>query len=250
MAVFALWSAPRARSTAFFRSMAERGDMTMLHEPFCNLRDYGETDAGARTFDSSLSLLAWLRDETRDMRVFLKDHPPTAFVRDVLADRRFLAAARHAFLIRRPEEIAASSYALWPGMNIDSIGLERLCEVQAAVREAGGDASVVIDSDDLVARPAATMAAYCAAVGLPFNPTALTWAPGERPEWRRSARWHADVSASSGFQRRERVYRDTVANCPGLARFAAHHQPFYEQLHAQRLDVTPWQHPDGPSPVG
>jgi hypothetical protein len=77
--------------------MAERGDMTVLHEPFCNLRDYGETDAGARTFDSPLSLLAWLRDETNDMRVFLKDHPPTAYVLDVLADRRFLAEARHAF---------------------------------------------------------------------------------------------------------------------------------------------------------
>jgi Sulfotransferase domain len=241
MAVFALWSAPRARSTAFFRSMVERGDMTVLHEPFCNLRDYGETDAGARTFDSPLSLLAWLRDETHDMRVFLKDHPPTAYVREVLADRRFLAEARHAFLIRRPEEIAASSYALSPRMNVSSIGLERLCEVQAAVREAGGDASVVIDSDDLVARPEATMAAYCAAVGLPFSPRALTWEPGERPEWRRSARWHVDVSASSGFQRREHVYRDTVENCPDLARFAAHHQPFYEQLYAQRLDVTPWQ---------
>ena len=215
--------------------------MTVLHEPFCNLRDYGETDAGARTFDSPLSLLAWLRDETHDMRVFLKDHPPTAYVREVLADRRFLAGARHAFLIRRPEEIPASSYALSPRMNVSSIGLERLCEVQAAVREAGGDASVVIDSDDLVARPEATMAAYCAAVGLPFNPRALTWEPGERPEWRRSARWHMDVSASSGFQRREHVYRDTVENCPDLARFAAHHQPFYEQLYAQRLDVTPWQ---------
>src|SRR6516164_9581875 len=95
MTVFALWSAPRARSTAFFRSMAERGDMTVLHEPFCNLRDYGETDAGGRTFDSPLSLLAWLRDETQDMRVFLKDHPPAAYVREVLADRRFLAEARH-----------------------------------------------------------------------------------------------------------------------------------------------------------
>ncbi|HEX5296624.1 MAG TPA: hypothetical protein VFW50_06530, partial [Streptosporangiaceae bacterium] len=37
------------------------------------------------------------------MRVFLKDHPQTSCVRDVLADRRFLAQARHAFLIRRPE---------------------------------------------------------------------------------------------------------------------------------------------------
>jgi hypothetical protein len=62
-----------------------------------------------------------------NMRVFLKDRPPTAYVRDVLADRRFLAEARHAFLIRRPEEIAASNYALHPGMNINSIGLERLC---------------------------------------------------------------------------------------------------------------------------
>ena len=92
------------------------------------------------------------------MRVFLKDHPPAAYVRDVLADRRFLAEARHAFLIHRPEEIAASSYAPHPGMNIIAIGLERLCEVQAAIRDAGGDSSVVIDSDDLVARPEGTAA--------------------------------------------------------------------------------------------
>ena len=85
------------------------------------------------------------------------------------------------------------------------------------------------------------MAAYCAAVGLSFDPRALTWEPGERPEWRRSARWHMDVSASSGFERHQHVYAHTVENSPDLARFAAHHQPFYEQLHAQRLDVTPWE---------
>jgi len=221
--------------------MLERGDMTVLHEPFCNLRDHGETDAGTRTFDSALSLLAWLRNETQNMNVFLKDHPPTAYVQDILADRRFLAEAQHGFLIRRPEEIAASCYALDPGMTIQSIGLERLCEVQGAVRDAGGNATVVIDSDDLVARPGATMAAYCAAVGLPFTARALTWEPGERPEWRRSARWHVEVSASSGFDKREGVYRDTVENSPDLANFAAHHRPFYEQLYAQRLDVTPWE---------
>jgi hypothetical protein len=238
MAVFALWSAPRARSTAFFRSMAERGDMTVLHEPFSNLRDYGETDVGARTFDSPVSLLGWLRDETRNVSVFLKD-TTDHHLRDVLAGRRFLAEARHAFLIRRPEEIAASYHALFPAMSINAIGLEKLCELQAAVRDAGGNPSVVIDSDDLVARPEATMAAYCAAVGLPFIPRALAWEAGERSEWRRSARWHADASASSGFGRHERVYPHTVENSAELARFAAHHRPFYEQLYAQRLDVTP-----------
>jgi hypothetical protein len=220
--------------------MVERGDMTVLHEPFCKLKDFGETEAAGRTFDSPLSLLAWLRDGTHNMHVFVKDHPPLE-VHEVLADRRFLAEARHAFLIRRPEEIAASGYALGPGMNIDAIGLENLCNVQDAVRDAGGDASLVIDSDDLVARPAATMAAYCAAVGLPFMPAALTWEPGERPEWRQYARWHVDASASSGFERHDHVYQHTVENSPELARFAAHHRPFYERLYAQRLDVTPWE---------
>jgi hypothetical protein len=171
----------------------------------------------------------------------LKDHPPTARVRDLLGDGRFLAETRHAFLIRRPEEIAASSYGVDSRLQVNSIGLEMLCEMQAAVREAGGDASVVIDSDDLVTRPDATMSAYCAAVGLPFIPRALTWQPGERSEWRRYARWHLDASASSGFERRERGYPHTVENDAKLAQFAAHHRPFYEQLYAQRLDVTPWE---------
>jgi hypothetical protein len=221
--------------------MVERGDMTvLLHEPFCKLKDFGETAAGPHSFDSPLSLLAWLREDTHDMRVFLKDHAPT-YYREVVADKRFLAEAQHAFLIRRPEEIAASCYALSPGMDIESIGLERLCEAQAAVRDAGGNASVVIDSDDLVARPEATMAAYCATVGLPFIPQALTWEPGERPEWRQYARWHVEVSASSGFERRERVYPHTVENSAELAWLAAYHRPFYEQLYAQRLDVRPWE---------
>jgi hypothetical protein len=90
-----------------------------------------------------------------------------------------------------------------------------------------------------VARPAATMAAYCAAVGLPFNSRALTWEPDEHAEWQRSAGWHTDASSSSGFERRERTYLYTVENSEKLARYAAHHRPFYEQLHAQRMNVTP-----------
>ena len=181
MAVFALWSAPRARSTAFFRSIVERGDMTVLHEPFGNLKNYGETDAEGRMFRSPVSLLTWLRDESRGRGVFFKDTMDHQYD-EVLADRHFLAKARHSFLIRRPEEIAASYYALFPPMTINAIGMERLCEMQAAISGAGGKPPIVIDSDDLVARPAATMAAYCAAMGLPFNPRALTWQRGEQAQ--------------------------------------------------------------------
>lgn len=239
MAVFALWSAPRSRSTAFFRSMLQRGDVLALHEPFCNVILFGETDGpGGRTFRSAGALLAWLRGQTEGTGagVFFKDttdfrHP------EVLADRRFLADAHHAFLIRSPEEIAASYYALYPDMSMKAVGLESMHELYGAVRDAGGQA-VVLDSDDLAARPEATMKAYCAAAGLPFLPEALTWEPGDRPEWRRSARWHTDASASSGFQsRRERGYARTVENSEHLAGFAARHRPFYEALFAERLVV-------------
>jgi Sulfotransferase domain len=220
--------------------MVERGDVLALHEPFWNLLAFGEADVDGRAFRAPASLLTWLRDETHDVNVFLKDTTDHRY-EVVLADGRFLAVARHAFLIRRPEEIAASYYALWPDMRIEEVGLEALHELHAAVRDAGGHPPVVIDSDDLVARPEATMAAYCAAVELPFIPEALTWAPGERPEWRRSARWHLDVSASSGFEQRERTYERTVDTSDELARFAAYHRPFYEQLHAQRLNVAAWE---------
>ena len=122
-------------------------------------------------------------------------------------------------------------------MSINAIGLEAMYELYAAVRDAGGN-PVVIDSDDLVVRPETTMAAYCAAVGLPFIPEALSWESGDQPEWRRTARWHTDVSASTGFDgQSDRVYARTVDNDAELARFAAHHRPFYEKLHAERLEI-------------
>ena len=225
--------------------MAERGDLTVLHEPFSNLQDYDETDGGGRTFSSPAALLAWPRDQAHHRELFLKDTMDRQH-EEVLADRRFLAGARHAFLIRHPEEIAASYYALFPPMTINAIGMERLCEMQTAIASAGGTPPVVIDSDDLVTRPAATIAAYCAAVGLPFSLRALTWEQGEQPEWRRSARWHADASNSSGFERRERQYPHTVGNSEKLAEYAAYHRPFYEQLYAQRMDVSPWDRTTGP----
>src|SRR4051794_33290116 len=239
MPVFALWSTPRARSTAFFRSMLERGDLLALHEPIEGLIYFGSTEVEGRTFETPMSFLAWLLDQTDHAGVFLKETTNRLVLEAVLADRRFLAGARHAFLIRRPEEIAPSIYALAPEMRIDSIGLEAVHTLHAAVRDAGGHRPVIIDSDDLVARPGATMAAYCSAVGLPFIPEALTWAPGDRAEWARSARWHVDVSATSGFERRHNRYPHTVDNSAELARLAAHHRPFYEDLYAQRLKVRP-----------
>ncbi len=116
--------------------MAKRGDLTVLHEPFGNLKNYGETDVAGQTLDSPAALIAWLR-EAQGSSVFLKDTMDHQYD-DVLADRRFLAETRHAFLIRRPDEIAASYYARFPPMTINAIGMDRLCEMQAAMAEPEG----------------------------------------------------------------------------------------------------------------
>ena len=71
--------------------------MTVLHEPFGNLKNYGETDAEGRMFRSPVSLLTWLRDESRGRGVFFKDTMDHQYD-EVLADRHFLAEARHSFL--------------------------------------------------------------------------------------------------------------------------------------------------------
>jgi hypothetical protein len=105
------------------------------------------------------------------------------------------------------------------------------------VQSAGGHPPVVIDSQDLVADPAATMAAYCAAVELPFIADALSWRPGERSEWARSSRWHEDAAASRGFEAPARPDRHGLATHPEVIRFTEHHIPFYEELRRHRLHI-------------
>lgn len=94
---------------------------------------------------------------------------------------------------------------------------------------------MVVDSEDLVARPAATVKAYSERVGIVFRPEALTWQPADRPEWEPSRRWHADVAASTGFTSVAGRPGTDIAGHPVLSRYLAYHLPFYEELHARRL---------------
>jgi len=248
-----MWSGPRTVSTALMRAWENRPDTVVADEPLyafyldrTGIAHPGREQVIASQPTSWEAVISQLTTASpaAGRTVFYAKHMTHHLLPEV--NRDALAPLRHAFLIRHPEEIAASYYALFPPMTINAIGMERLCEMQTAITSAGGTPPVVIDSDDLVTRPAATIAAYCAAVGLPFSPRALTWEQGEQPQWRRSARWHADASNSSGFERRERQYQRTVENSEELAQYAAHHRPFYEQLYAQRMDVSPWDRTTGP----
>lgn len=233
--ILALWSAPRCRSTAFLRMMGERGDFQVLHEPFSHVADFGATRVGDRRVGTEAELIAALRALSASGPVFFKDttdfHYPV-----LLADREFLAEVRHTFIIRHPREAIASHFALNPGLGRDEIGFARLAEIFDAVVAAGGE-PVVVDSDDLVENPEGTVRRYCAEVGIPFRPEALSWGPGMREEWAGTSRWHESTSRTSGFSRTATAYARTTDNDPVLAGYLRHHLPFYERLRAHRLAV-------------
>lgn len=234
--IIALWAAPRSRSTALFRSMVEHGGLLALHEPFCNVSDYGSTTVGSREVHTHGDLIAAIRELSATGTVFFKDTTDLRYDA-VLADRRFLAEVRHTFLIRRPDEIAASFYALKPDMVRSDIGLEGLYEMYQAVLEAGGQAPVVLDAADMVSAPSDMLREYCDRVGIAYRASAATWSSGDRSEWARSARWHTAVSESTGFTATPTAYTDTVDNNETLAAFSKHHEPFYQLLAANRLVV-------------
>ncbi|MFR9673251.1 sulfotransferase family protein [Streptomyces sp. TR06-5] len=232
--VLALWSAPRCRSTAFARMMAERGDRTVVHEPFSQVVDFGEAKVGDGVAHSERDVLAGLRALAAERPVFFKDTTDFHFPA-LLADREFLAAATHTFIIRHPAEAIASHHALNPNLGRDEIGFARLHEIFEAVRDVTGTPPVVVDSDDLLDRPVDTVRAYCEAVGIPFLPEALNWSPGMRPEWRATSRWHESTSATAGFGRRTPGRSSTVDADPRLRAHRDHHLPYYEKLRAAAL---------------
>jgi hypothetical protein len=232
--VLALWSAPRCRSTAFARMMAERHDRVVVHEPFSQVVDFGEVKIGDRVAHTEHDVLAMLRAIAAEKPVFFKDTTDFRYPA-LLADQAFLTAATHTFIIRHPAEAIASHHVLTPNLGRDEIGFAWLHEIFTAVRAATGTTPVVIDSDDLLDRPADTVRAYCSAVGIPFLPDALSWQPGMRSEWQATSRWHESTSTTSGFTRGAGGEAEAVAANPVLQAYLDYHLPYYGQLRAAAL---------------
>jgi hypothetical protein len=232
--VIAMWAHSRSASTAFLRMMIERGDLFVIHEPFLALTEEGTVllpaPAGGtmaarseREFLSCLAELSSVRPvfvkEVLDYRYgYLLDHPDE------------IAWMTHTFLVRDPRQAISSHYAVKPTVTCPEIGYERLHELFELIGSVTGHTPLVIRAEQLLAEPATVVAGYCAAVGLTFLPDALTWAPGDRPEWHRHRTWHLDTIRSAGFANSESSYPVTVDNNATLRAFYDHHYPFYQRI--------------------
>ena len=215
--------------------MIERGDFTVVHEPFSYLAEFGEVELPGRRVTSAPDLLTGLRELAAERPVFVKETTGKRYP-EVLCDREFLAQdAVHTFLIRHPRETIASRHQLDPGAAIGKIGFESQFEVFTEVARLTGRDPVVIDSADLVSRPAAIVRAYCEAAGISYRPEALSWASGDRAEWELSKGWHAEAATSTGFARVGREPAVDVERDPVLRGYLEYHLPFYQELYSRRL---------------
>jgi hypothetical protein len=232
--LIALWGPPRSRSTVILRMMLQRGDLTVVHEPFSNLAVLGYFRVGDEQADSYDDLVTLLCRESRRIPVFFKDTTEYRYP-EVLEDQRILTGATNTFIIREPAEAIASHYAINHDLTVAEVGYEHLFETFTAARDATGTTPTVIDAADLVADPSGIVSAYCARIGLSFWPRMLSWEPGERTEWSRTARWHRDVSESCQVTPTASQYAVRVDNDERLAAMYRHHLPFYEELRRHRI---------------
>jgi len=235
--IIAMWSHPRSMSTALERVMRERGDLTVLHEPF--MYDY-YLRPGNRTFEhfepepgdptDYAGIRDMILDHSRKRPVFFKDM--AYYVQDALPDDpEFMAAMSHAILIRDPAESILSYQRKDPGFTCEEVGHEALWRLYEGLR-AAGSIPVVIRSAALRTDPVGQMARYWQAVGLEDRPEALSW-DNEVPEgWKSVEAWHSEVLSSSGIKPAEdRDYRTELAALGApFTEYDAHHRPFYDLL--------------------
>jgi hypothetical protein len=205
--IIALWAVPRSVSTPFERMFAERGDTTVVHEPFTECFYFSDARASARYgdapefagYDGPRAVEEIRRAAGR--LVFVKD---LAFQAAPYVPRRFLGSITNTFIVRHPLVVLASLRELKPDFTEAELGFLPLLELWTAASDLGGGPPVVVEGDAFRAEPARVARAYCERVGIEFDPTMLTWADGRIRPWlpherESQAKWHATLERSRGI---------------------------------------------------
>lgn len=230
-----MWSGPRNISTAMMRAWENRADTAVMDEPFyaAFLAETGK----AHPMRAAV-LAAHETDWEAAARACEAEGPPILYQKHITthmvarAPTAWMAACRHAFLIRPPEAVVPSFLAGWPDAGAEDLGFARQAALFERVADREGRAPPVIAAGTVLDGPEAALRALCAALGVAFDPAMLAWPPGRRATdgvW--GAHWYKGVEASTGFARPDRAphpepdarARAMIAACrPHYERLAAH----------------------------
>ncbi|PWE28093.1 sulfotransferase family protein [Pararhodobacter marinus] len=201
----AMWSGPRNLSTAMMYAFAARGDCTVSDEPFyaaylakTGLEHPMRAEVMASQHQDPAQVARDLQAET-DQPLWYQKHMTQHMLDGVPLD--WMAACRHAFLIRHPARVVASYLQKRERPDLAELGFQRQVELFDRVAQQTGTAPPVLDSTALRADPEGRLRALCAALGIGWRPQMLHWSAGPKAYdgvW--AAHWYNAVHRSTGFE--------------------------------------------------
>lgn len=236
----AMWSGPRNISTAMMRSFGARPDTAVVDEPF-----YAAYLARTGIIHPmNAEVLASQPNDWRDVvqsllgpvpgnkAVYYQKH----MTHHMLASfgREWIGAMRNAFLIRDPAVVLASYVQKRDAVTLADIGIVQQRELFDREADRLGAAPPVIESVDVLADPAGTLARLCDALDIDYTDAMLSWPAGRRDTdgvW--APAWYNKVEQSTGFDPPRAQPKITLPD--ELRRIADVAWPYYEALAARRL---------------
>ena len=239
MTILAMWSGPRNISTAMMYSFGNRKDCTAWDEPFYgfSLKNHGN-DHPMRDEIMTANETDWDRLVTActtpaQTPLFYQKHMTHHMLPG--QDRKWISGLTNAFLIRKPEQVLASYTQKWADVTLRDIGFVEQAEIFDLVAQKTGSAPAVIDGQDVLAAPEATLRKLCAACKIEFDSAMLSWPSGPKSfdgVW--APHWYNAVWQSTGFA--AQASRD-INLAPALQRIADQAQPYYEKLKAHAISA-------------
>jgi hypothetical protein len=233
----AMWSGPRNISTALMRSFGARSDTLVVDEP---LYAFYLTATGL-DHPGRAEILASQPTRWEDVAAALTGPVPGGagvYYQKHMAHhllpavgRDWLGRLRHAYLVRDPAHVVASYAKVRGEPTLTDLGYVQQVEL---FRAFGGP---VVDAADVLRDPAGVLSGLCAALGIAYQPAMLSWPAGRRDTdgvWARH--WYAAVERSTGFGRSDPRPAEVPSTLRWLVDAA---RPYYDELAAHRLRVTP-----------
>jgi hypothetical protein len=203
----AMWSGPRNISTAMMRSWGNRNDTVVCDEPLYAhyLKVTGRVHPGADEVIAAGpvdlgQIISWLTGPVPGGKpIFYQKHMTHHLLPQI--DRTWLRNLTNCFLIRDPREMITSFIKHVPDATLPDTGYTQQVELFNLVREWTGRIPPVIDSRDVLNEPRRTLGLLCKSLGVDFQETMLSWAPGLRDTdgiWAKY--WYKEVETTTTFK--------------------------------------------------
>jgi hypothetical protein len=216
-----MWSGPRNISTAMMRAWGNRDDTIVIDEPFYAyyLKVTGIAHPGADEVIAT-GETDWRKIVTHltgpiasGKRIFFQKQMTHHLLSEI--DREWLAAVTNCFLIRDPREVISSYIKKREDPALEDLGFVQQAEIFDFVRTRTNAVPPVVDAKDVLQDPERTLRLLCEAIGVEFNESMLSWAPGLRDTdgiWAKY--WYGEVAKTTSFQ----SYRPTSGEVPARLR--------------------------------